>query len=186
MKSSDEQREDRFRRFQLAIRKLATSYAARPLPDPSHAPKPPRKPGMTFEEAREHKKRKHHRIREERMQAGVCTSCGRPRDLEGVTCSTCLRTDKAWRKTRRQREQTAQYVDDDCQPLVLRFTPRMLPIAGTRYDCRREDECLAELIRACGKQDAPGSSCPTGCKDLVPVSAEDEFLHLAASRLDVV
>ncbi len=127
-------------------------------------------------------KPKHKIVREERIAAGLCTSCGRARDLSGVTCSKCLRTDKAWRRERAQREKTAVYLDDECQPMVLRFTPRMLPVLGERKDCANERECLDELIRACGKHDAPGSSCPTVCPHFQPLSGREELLHLASSR----
>lgn len=131
---------------------------------------------------RTHKKAKHKVVREERIAAGLCTSCGRARDLGGVTCSRCLSTDKAWRKERAVREKTAVYLDDECQPMVLAFTPRMLPVLGPRKDCTKEDDCLTELIRACGKQDAPGSSCPDGCPHFTPYDRKSELLYLASTR----
>lgn len=147
-----------------------------------------RRRGMTFEEGREHKKKRHKVLREERLRLQVCTSCGRARDLGGVTCSRCLRTDKAWRKTRAVREKTAQYLDEDCQPLVLRFTPRMLPVPGRRLECLREDECLTELIKACGRQEAPGSSCPPNCADRRDPARErdGELMYLAMTREESV
>lgn len=146
----------------------------------------PRRRGRTWEEARAHKRARHRTVREERMSAGLCTSCGRARDLGGVTCSACLHTDKAWRKSRAVREKTAEYLDDECQPLVLKFKPRLLPVIGPYYDCLRMDDCLTELIRACGRQDAPGSSCPEGCPDLVPHDRAAQMRHQAMSRDEMV
>lgn len=171
-----------------AIVELHRGRMRRAPPSPQPAPHGPRRRGMTWEEGREHKKRRHKVLREERLRLQVCTSCGRARDLEGVTCSRCLKTDKAWRKTRAVREKTAQYLDEDCQPLVLRFTPRMLPVVGERLDCLREDECLSELIKACGRQEAPGSSCPPGCADRQDPARErdGELMYLAMTREESV
>lgn len=158
--------------------------AAAPRPAPQEPA--PRKVGMTWEESREHKKARHKVVRGERLAKGLCTSCGRTRDLDGVTCSTCLRTDKAWRKSRAVREKTAEFLDDECQPLVLKFRPRMLPVPGNRYDCLRTDDCLTELIRACGRQDAPGSSCPKPCPDRIDPRRDRELEHLAMTRDEAV
>lgn len=129
---------------------------------------------------------KHKVVREERVAAGLCTSCGRARDLAGVTCSKCLATDKEWRKKRAIREKTAQYLDDDCQPMVVTGNPRMLPVIGERRDCAREDECLTELIKACGTQDPPGSSCPKDCRWFERANSRNELLHAASSRYEAV
>jgi hypothetical protein len=170
----------------LELRLFCLSLRAPRSPEPSSEPKGPRKQGMTWEQAREHKRRKHKRTRQMRIAAGLCTSCGRGRDLEGVTCSRCLRTDKKWRRSRAVREKTAEYLDDDCQPLVLRFKPRMLPVlGGPRYECHRNDDCIDELIRACGKQDPPGASCPVGCRDIQPIDRLLELRHRATTRGEV-
>jgi ferredoxin len=166
-------------------RLLCLSLRAPREPEPSNEPKGPRKRGMTFEEAREHKRRKHKRTREARLAANLCTSCGRARDAEGVTCAKCLKTDKKWRGERAIRERTAEYLDDDCQPLVLKFPTRMLPVlGGPRYECLLNEECLDQLIKACGRQDPPGASCPEGCAHIVPIDRRRELFHRATTRAE--
>lgn len=171
------------RLMSVVVRRRTVSVTSTSVLSP---PVEPRRIGRTWEEAREHKKRRHKVVRDQRLQAGLCTSCGRSRDLEGVTCSRCLQTDKTWRKSRAIREKTAEFLDDECQPLVLRFKPRMLPVLGPRLDCLREDECLTELIKACGWQDAPGSSCPAGCPDQLEPNRRAELMHSAMSRDEMV
>lgn len=148
-----------------------------PPPPAPQAPKP----------APNDRRGKHKELRASRIAAGLCTSCGRARDREGVTCQRCLDTDKRWRADRAVREKTAEFLDDECQPLVLAFPTRMLPVlGGPRYDCVHEDDCLSELIKACGRQDAPGSSCPKDCQSRQDRDGRREFEHEALSRSEMV
>jgi len=149
------------------------------LPEATEPPRPKPAPND--------RRGKHKELRASRIAAGLCTSCGRARDREGVTCHRCLDTDKKWRADRAVREKTAEYLDDECQPLVLAFPTRMLPVlGGPRYDCVNEDECLSELVKACGRQDAPGSSCPKDCPSREDRDARREFEHDALSRSEMV
>jgi hypothetical protein len=128
------------------------------------------------------KKARQQALRLERIARGLCTSCGNPKDREGKTCKKCLGTDRDWRKDRAVREKTAEYLDEECQPLVLKGPARMLPVVGDRKDCRLEDECLNELIRACGRQDPQGASCPRECPSFAPRDRRAQLELHAMSR----
>jgi hypothetical protein len=118
---------------------------------------------LSDEEKLQKKAARQQALRMERIAAGLCAACGKIRDREGKTCKGCLDVDRAWRADRTVRERTAEYLDAECQPLVLRKPARMLPIVGDRKDCIHEDDCVDELVDACGRQDAQGASCPKEC-----------------------
>jgi hypothetical protein len=121
-------------------------------------------------------------LRLERIAKGLCSACGRPKDREGKTCVACLGTDRDWRKSRAIREKTAQYLDEECQPLLLTGPTRMVPVKGDRKDCRLEDDCLDELIRACGRQDPQGASCPKDCPSFQPRDRREQLELYALGR----
>lgn len=139
---------------------------------------------LTEEQKLERKRARQQALRLERIAAGLCAACGRPRDRKGKTCEACLEGDRRWRQDRTVREQTAQYLDSECQPLVLRRPARMLPVLGERQDCMREKACIDELIYACGRQDPQGASCPRDCAHFVPRDRRAELEELAYSRFE--
>lgn len=132
------------------------------------APLPPPAPPLT--------------IRDKRLAANACLSCGRARDRGGVTCQRCLDADHIYRQRRKAREAWSGYLDENRDPLRLRGRPRMLPVLGPRRDCAHSDDCLDEMILATAPagltvmqalvhpdaQDPPGCSCPVGCRHFIP------------------
>lgn len=117
--------------------------------------------------------------RADRIARGLCPSCGAHAPALGLrTCQVCLEHDRAYRKKRKEARMRAGYVDTNWEPLRLRFTPRLLPVIGQRYECRRNDDCVDELIEATGgfgpeMQEPPGASCPFICEHFVPVTRWD-------------
>lgn len=125
---------------------------------------------------------------------GYCASCGSKmsrdelesgkgaRRARSVTCRGCLGVDSAYKKASVEVERKARYVDELGRPMVLKGTPRMLPIYGERYDgaslewpkCENLSACMKELILACGAKDAPGMSCPKGCAHRIGASPVTE------------
>lgn len=114
--------------------------------------------------------------RAERISRGMCPSCGNHPPKDGCrTCDACIQHDREYRARRRDARMRGGYVDEDWNPLHLAFTPRMLPVIGPRRNCRRNDECIDELVEATGgfgpqMQDPPGASCPFACPHFVELT----------------
>lgn len=119
-------------------------------------------------------------IRFLRINARRCASCGGPMGAppelppgkkKPVTCERCLRVDSAYKKSSVETRAIAKWKDEHGRPMVLAFTPRMLPVFGQRYDgdepgwpeCANLSACELELVKACAPKDAPGMSCPKDC-----------------------
>jgi hypothetical protein len=137
---------------------------------------------LTDDQRLEKKAARQQALRLERIAAGLCAACGKPRDREGKTCHACLGVDRAWRADRTVREKTAVYLDEECQPLVLLKPARMLPVIGDRKDCVHEDACVDELVDACGRQDAQGASCPQECSHFTPRDRRAQLELYASGR----
>lgn len=139
---------------------------------------------LTEEQKLERKRARQQALRLERIASGLCAACGRLRDREGKTCTACLDVDRQWRRDRTVREQTAEYMDEECQPLILRKPARMLPVIGERLDCVHERACVDELIDACGRQDPQGASCPRACPHFLARDRRAELAEIAMSRAE--
>ncbi len=134
-----------------------------------------------YKAKRERRHRRQRLIRALRKGAGICASCGGSLvGAEGCTCVWCLSVDGAYKRERPMVEATAQYIDEFARPMKLRFTPKMLPVIGPRYDgdeadwppCRNLSTCLTEVIAACGAKDPPGARCPRGCSHFIAAKVD--------------